>query len=83
MSLEVVLVGCALVIVINVIVVIVFVNDERVCVFGSSCAMCSVIRFIIDDILAIITIVIIVVIVFVNDDHVCGFGSGCALIGAF
>ena len=38
MSLEVVLVGCALVIVFNVIVVNDIVNDERVCGFGSSCA---------------------------------------------
>ena len=80
MSLEVVLVGCALPIVISVIVLV---NDERVCGFGSGCAVCSAIRIIIDDIFAIITIVIIVVIVFANDDHVCGFGSGCALIGAF
>ena len=52
MSLEVVLVGCALVIVINVIVVddivvndiviiavIAFVNDDHVCGFGSGCAL--------------------------------------------
>ena len=70
MSLEVVLVGCALVIVISVIVLV---NDERVCGFGSSYAIIIVINVIIS----------IAVNVFVNDDHVCGFGSGCALIGAF
>ena len=70
MSLEVVLVGCALPIVISVIVLV---NDERVCGFGRSCAIIIVINVIIS----------IAVNVFVNDDHVCGFGSGCALIGAF
>ena len=70
MSLEVVLVGCALPIVISVIVLV---NDERVCGFGSGCAIIIVIN----------VIIIIAVNVFVNDDHVCGFGSGCALIGAF
>ena len=55
------------------IAVIVFVNNDHVCGFGSGWAIIIVIN----------VIVIIVVNVFVNDDHVCGFGSGCALIGAF